>query len=264
MDTLIHGIHWFVEALLRPLDGLVPWVSLAIIAAPTAAVILVVVRRTSPQKLVGTARARMGASIFEMRLYLDHPLQLLAAQGRLIVWSIIYVGCLLPSLLVMAAPLGLFYVHLEIRHGVAPMPAPGTTVARIEVAEGVVLRDIGIDAPAPLAVTARVYAEDEHAVYARIAIAAPGRHAFTVRAGSERVETSVNADPDTDVVSPERRAGISQLWAISAEPPLDGEAIRSITIQYPERTASVPWWLYWLGVATVLAMLLRRRFGVAL
>src|SRR5690606_20318731 len=56
MDTFIHGIHWLVEALLRPFDGLVPWVSLAIIAIPTAAVILVVVRRTSPQKLVGTAR----------------------------------------------------------------------------------------------------------------------------------------------------------------------------------------------------------------
>lgn len=264
MDTLVHGLHWIVEALLRPLDGLVPWVSLAIIAVPTAAVILVVVRRTSPQKLVGTARSRMGAAIFEMRLYLDHPLQLLAAQGRLIVWSIIYVGCLLPSLLVMAGPLGLFYIHLEIRHGVAPMPAPGTAVARIEVADGVVLRDLAIDAPAPLAVTARVHAEDEHAVYARIAVAAPGRHALTVRAGSAREEVSVNADPDTDVVSPERRAGIAQLWAISADPPLESDAIRSITIQYPERTASVPWWLYWLGVATVLAMLLRRRFGVAL
>lgn len=263
MGTISHGIHWLVEALLAPLDGLVPWVSLAILAVPTAVIILLVVRSTSPQKRVERARSQMGAAIFEMRLYLDHPLRLLRAQARLAGWSVLYVAYLLPSLVVMAGPLGLVYLHLELRHGLAPLAAPSTAVVRIEVAEGVALRDVAIETASPLSVTARVRAEDEHALYARFAVDAPGTHAFTVRANGTRVDSRIEADPDADVVSPERSAGLSHLWALGAEPPLEGP-VRSISIPYPERTATVPWWLYWLGIATVLAMLLRRRFGVAL
>jgi hypothetical protein len=263
MDTIIHGLHSFVEALLRPLDALVPWVSLAIIAVPTAVLVLVIVRRTSPQRRVARARAQMAAAIFEMRLYLDHPRQLLRAQARLVLWSVAYVLYLVPSLLVMAGPLGLLYLHLEIRHGVAPFSAPETTVVRIEVADGVSLRDIALESPPSLAVTARVHAEDERALYARIAIRAPGRYALVVRSGETRVATALEADAEVDVVSPERHAGVAALWALGDEPPLTG-AIRSITIPYPERGGGPPWWLTWLGLATVLAMLLRGRFRVAL
>lgn len=264
MDDLIHGIRWFVEALLRPLDGLVPWVSLALLAVPTAAIMLVVVRWTSPQRVVTRARSQMAAAIFEMRIYLDRPSQLLRAQGRLVVWSALYVAALLPSLLVMAGPLGLLYLHLEIRHGIAPAPAPSLAVARIEVAGAVALRDVAIDASGRVAVAARVHAEDEHALYARFAIAEPGTHHVVVRAGGTRTTATIEADPDADVVSPERRSGIAALWALGAEPPLDGAALRSISIRYPERTAGMPWWLSWLGPATVFALVLRRRFGVAL
>jgi hypothetical protein len=263
IDALVHGIHWLIEALLRPLDGLVPWVSLAIIAMPTAVLILVVVRRTSPQKLIARSRSQMAASIFEMRLYLDHPLQLLRAQARLVGWSVLYVACLIPSLVVMAAPLALLSVHLEIRHGLAPLAAPQSTVVRIEVANGISVRDVAIDVDDSLAVTARVHVDDERALYARIAITQPGSHRFIVHAGETRTEATLEADPDSAVVSAERRAGLSQLWAFGAEPPLDG-AVRSISIPYPERSSAVPWWLYWLGAATVFALLLRRRFGVAL
>ena len=264
MESVVRAIRWVVEALLRPLDGLAPWASLAILALPTAAVILVVVRWTSPQRIVSRSRARMAAAILEMRLYLDHPGQLLLAQARLAGWSVVYVGCLLPSLLVMAGPLGLLYLHLEIRHGYGPCASPSTTIVRIEASSAVALRDLAIDAPAPLAVTGRVHAEDEHALYARVAIEAPGRHEFSVLAGDRRQAVAIEADPDAAVVSPARSAGLAQLWALGAEPPLDAGAIRSITIQYPERSATLPWWLYWLGLATVFAMLLRRPFRVAL
>ena len=263
MDTLVHGLHALVEALLRPLDGLVPWVSLAILAVPTAIVILLIVRRTSPQRRIARARAQMAAAIFEMRLYLDHPRQLLRAQARLVGWCVMYVAYLIPSLIVMAGPLGLLYVHLEIRHGLAPFSAPDTAVVRVEVADDVALRDIVVEVPPSLAVTARVHAEDEHALYARIAIRERGHYAIVIRSDDTRVVTPLEAHPDVAVVTRERRAGVSQLWALGTGAPLSG-AIRSITIPYPTRTGGPPWWLIWLGFATLLAMMLRGRFRVAL
>jgi hypothetical protein len=264
MATVVHAIGWLVETLLRPLDELAPWASLAVVGALTAVILLVVIRWTSPQRRIRHARSQMAAALFEMRLYLDHPLQLLRAQARLFGWTIVYVLYLVPSMVVLVAPLGLLFVHLEVRHGLAPLPAPSTTVVRVEVAPGISPRDVAISAAQPLAVTARVHADDEHAVYARVELRARGSYPIVVRAGADRATAQLIADPDASVVSRERNHGIAQLWAFGTEPPLDGEAIRSITIPYPDRASpfAVPWWLYWLGIATVLAIALRRRFAV--
>lgn len=266
MENLVHAPRWLVETLLRPLDLLVPWASLTIIAVVTAVVMLVVIRRTSPQARIRHARAQMAGAIFEMRLYLDHPLQLLRAQGRLFVWTVIYVGYLLPSMAVLLAPLGILYLHLEVRHGVAPLPGPTQVVMRIEVADHVVLRDLVVEPKGAVEVTGRLHAEDENALYVRLAITEKGTHTVTVHAKDAIATMDVVADPSADVVSPERRHGIAHLWAIGAQRPIAASEFRSITIQYPERESAlpVPWWLYWLGLATAVAMALRNRFGVAL
>ncbi len=278
MNHVVHAIGWCVEALLRPLDALAPWLSLAIVGALTAVVMLVVIRRTSPQRRIRHARAQMASTIFEMRLYLDHPLQLLRAQGRLVRWSVVYVALLLPSMLVLAAPLGLLLVHLEIRHGVAPLPPSATAVVRVEVAPEVATRDVEVETSDGLDVSAQVHADDEHAVYVRVHVRRPGTHTLTVYAGDEQAKTKVVADATAPLVSPERSHGIAQLWAFGADTPIATDAIRSISIPYPDRPpyfalpgwvswigiTTVPWWLYWLVVATVFALLLRNRFGVAL
>lgn len=266
MNRVVHAIGWCVELVLRPLDALAPWLSLALLGAVTAVIMLVVIRRTSPQRRIRHARAQMASAIFEMRLYLDHPVQLLRAQGRLAGWSVLYVAYLLPSMLVLAVPLGLLFVHLEIRHGVAPLPANATAVVRVELAPGVSPRDVALEPDPGLAVTARVNAADEHALYARVSVRGPGTHALAVHAGDATVTTPIVADPDADVVSPERSHGISQLWALGADAPIDGDVIRAISIPYPDRPSPFwgPWWLYWLAVATVTALVFKSRAGVEL
>ena len=267
MDDVVHAVRWVVEAALRGLDPFAPAVSLALIAVVTALGMLVVVRRTSPQRAIARTRARMAASIYEMRLYLDHPLQLLRAQGRLLGWTGAYLACLLPALLVLGPPLGLLYLHLETRHGLAPLDAPSTVVVRVELGDGVSTRGVAVEATGAVAVTAPlVRADDEGAVYARIAIRARGTHRVTARAAGAAVTKELVADPDASVVAPERRGGFGHTWSLGAEPPPDTAAIRAISVQHPEREDGLPvrWWLYWLGLATIVALALRGRFGVEL
>jgi hypothetical protein len=137
-------------------------------------------------------------------------------------------------------------------------------VMRIELGEGTSTRDVSLEPSPALEITAQVRAEDEHAVYARIAIRWSGRHRVVVRAGGAIAVKSVAADQRSAAVEPELRGGLAHLWALGAEAPPSTAAIRSVSIQYPDRTGdlAVPWWLYWFGVATAVAMLLRRRFDV--
>jgi hypothetical protein len=266
MEHVVHAIGWCIEGLLRPLDALAPWASLAIVAAVTGVLALVVLRRTSPQQRIRRARAQASAALFEMRLYLDQPLHLFRAQGRLVVWTAIHVVYLVPSMLALAVPFGLLFVHLEIRHGIAPLAAGTTAVMRVELDPEISPRAVVLETRGAVAVTARVHAEDEHALHARIAIRGAGTHQVIVRAADAGVLAEIVADPDADVVSRERRHGVAHLWAFGAEPPIGSDTIRAITIPYPDRPSpfAVPWWLYWFGGAMVFAFALRDRFGVTL
>ena len=255
---------------LLPLDALPRHLSLAIVAAVTAWLMLVVVRHVSPQRLVRRARDQMAAAIYEMRLFLDAPRRVLVAQGRLLAWTGVYLAALAPAALVLAPPLGLLYLHLEPRHGLAPIEAPSTVVARIDLAPDVDGRAAAVDCDDGLELTAPIlYAADEQALYARVAVRRPGTHLLHVRIGGDSVAKRVVADPRAAVVSPERRGGLAHLWSLGSEPPPGSTSIRAIAIPYPERRQgwvglAIPWWLYWLGLATLLSLLLARRRGVAL
>lgn len=272
MDALLHAVRRACHLALWPLEALPPVVALTVVSALTAVVMLVVVKRVSPQALIARARDRMAACIYEMRLFLDAPGRVLRAQARLLGWTAIYLAALSPAALVLSPPLGLLYLELETRHGLAPLPAPSTAVLRVELEPGHEADEVTIQPPpgGQVRVTAPlVRAGDERAVYARLAIAAPGAHEVTVRAGGEAVAKRLDADPRAVRVAPERSGGWRHLVSLGDEPPPGGDAIRSISVQHPAREQAllglaVPWWGYWLGVATALALLLRRRLGVAM
>jgi len=270
LDAIAHALRRACAALLGPLDSLPPALALSAVAAVTALVMLAIVKLASPQKLIARARDRMAACIYEMRLFLDAPGRVLAAQARLLGWSGIYLAALLPAALVLTPPLGLLYLDLETRHGLAPLPAPASVVLRVELAPGKETGPVTVLATGPVRVTAPLLrAPDEPAVYARLEIAKPGTHEVTVTAGAATVTKRLVADPGATRVAPERRGGWGHLVSLGDEPPPEEGAIRSISVTHPERESAVvglamPWWLYWLGSATILALLLRRRLGVAM
>lgn len=266
MNAVAHAVRWVAELVVRVFDLLPPLASLTALAVITALLMLIVIRATSPQRLVQKSRDRMAAAIYEMRLFLDAPRTLLAAQARMIGWMTIYLAALLPSLIALAAPLGLLYLHLEVRHGLAPIPVPSTVVLAIELADGVDPRDVAVDPGAGVRVTAPPVATDGE-LYVRLHIDQAGTRRVAVRVGDRTVIKRIDADPAARRVSPVRQAGWRHLFSVGDEPPPDGDVVRSISVEHPERARAgldVAWWLYWLGAATVFALLLRRRLGVSL
>jgi hypothetical protein len=268
LQQVAHAVRTAVELALRPLDRLPPWLSVAVVAVLTGLLMLVVVKRTSPQGLIQRARDRMAASIYEMRLFLDAPGRVLKAQLRLIGWLVVYLLAMLPALVVLGPPLGLLYLHLETRHGLTPIEAPSTLIMRIELGPKVDGDQVEIDGGEAVRLTAPlVFAGDEPAVYARLHVSKPGNHQIEIRAGDVTVKKRIVADPAAARVAPERSRGLAHFWTFGHEPPLPA-AVPAIRLAHPASSASwlglaIPWWLYWLGLATILALLLRRRFHVA-
>ncbi len=272
METIAYALRTGIEYLLVPFDALPPTLALTLIALITGVIMLWVVGKTTPQARVERARNRMGAGIYEMRLYMDSPLRMFAAQGRMLGWSFLYVAYMLPAFVILTVPLGLLYLHLDARYGQAALPTNAPIAVRIVLASGAdgYAVEPG-ELPEGLRVTAPpVFVEDESSVYLRLVIERPGTYELPIRRGEESVTKRISADPRALEVHPQRSSG-ADLWISEGdEAPVPARAgIREIRIDHPASSRtwiglSWPWWLYWLLIATVAALALRKRLGVAL
>lgn len=272
MATIAHWARSGVELLLYPFDLLSAFWGLTALAIVTALLMIVIVSKVTPQARIRRARARIAGAIYEMRLFLDSPLRVFAAQGSLLKHSALYVLLLLPAFAVMAPLLALLYLHLDVRYGLDPVEAGHQVIVRVGIDSDVDGYEVEPGAlPEGLAVTAPpVFVEDEGRVYLRVDVNEPGIHSLPIRAGGQQVSKEIVAAADAVKVAPERKRGASTLWAFGNEPPLpSGSPVSSISVVYPDAEQSwlglaIPWWLYWLLIATLAALLLARPLHVEL
>lgn len=272
MDTLIHGLRTGIEYGLRPFDALPAFWALTLLSAVSGAFMLWVVGKTTPQRRVEIARSRMASAIYEMRLFLDSPVRIVRSQGRMLGWSFAYIGYMLPAFVILTLPLGLLFVHMEARYGQAALPTGVPIVITVTMEPGAALSEI---APGALPPGVRVTAPplrvtDEDRVYLRAIIDQPGTYALPVRVGDAVVEKRLVADPTAQAMNTERCRGVCLLASYGDEAPLPGAlGVASIMVEHPAADQAwvplgMPWWLYWLLVATVAALALRRPMNVTL
>jgi hypothetical protein len=161
---------------------------------------------------------------------------------------------------------------MEVRYGLDPVEAGQQVVVRIAIDSDLDGYEVEAgDLPTGLAVTAPpVFVEDEELVYLRVDVSAPGVHSLPIRAGEHQLSKEIVAKKGVVEVGPERRRGLSTLWAFGDEMPLpDSAPVSSISVTYPDAPQSwlglsIPWWLYWLLIATIAALLLARPLQVEL
>lgn len=270
METLTSIIRAAVAALLAPLGWGPPIVGLTIFSLLSGALMLWALKKTSRQSAMQIARDRMAASVYEVRLFIDSPRQILGAQWRLLFWSLRYVGYMLPTFLVLTPPLALLYPQLEIRYGLSPVPVGEPVLVEVGLLEGTDGYQIAPEAEqSGLRITAPpLYVEEEAKVYLRMVVTEPGTHTLSLRAGDEVVTKEVSAEPGLERVSPERVGGWLDAFAFGTEDPLPAESgVAYISIPMEEKDQRwlwlpIPWWAYWLGVSILAALLLKKPMGV--
>lgn len=248
------------ELALAPFDLLPPTLSVLLISVLTGVFALLVVRGTTPQARLARARDRMLAAILEMRLFLDSPGRVFAAQGRMLRWATEYTALALPAILVMALPLTWLALHLDLRYGLQPLPPDGDVLVRVELdrpAELTVLPSAGIEATAP-----PFSLPSEQAVLLRLRVS-DGAEPLRFDAGGRTYDKLLSTGSPA---SPNRLAGFPALFAVGREPRLPGAgpvtAIRVPHERSAERMLGLPWWGLWLLVSTGAGFALRGSLGV--
>lgn len=270
MDTLIHGLRTGIEYMLVPFDALPRFWALTALSVLSGVLMLWVVGKTTPQRRVQVARDRMASAIYEMRLFLDSPGRILRSQARMLGWSFAYIGYMLPAFVLMSLPLGLLGLHLEARYGEGALAVGAPIVVTVGMEPGSELAGVSAGEVPGVRVTAPpMRVVDEGRVYLRAVIERPGVYSLPVRAGEAVVEKRLVADPAAAEMNAERCRGLCLLASFGDEPPLGDGPIASIAVEHPAADTSwlplsMPWWGYWLIVATVAALALRKPLGVTL
>jgi len=265
--AILGVLRALTELALAPFDALPPVLGLSLLAVLTGLGLLFVVRFTTPQKLVERARARMGSAIYETRLFMDYPKRVLIAQGRLILWSFIYISTMLPAFLLASVPLGLLFLHLDARHGLLPLPVGETVVLRVDTESS--SRDpvtLGALPEGVVAVGESVHLDGQPTTYFGLRLQHAGQFRIAVRVGAQSVEKDLVATRGA-IMAPARARGSDLLVSEGAERPLPDGAISSIRVAHESRHdtwVGMPWWLYWLLAATLAALILKKPLGVEL
>jgi hypothetical protein len=267
MTSAAYALRRALEALLQPLDRLPPGLALALVALLGGALLTLGYGRLTPQRTLRRVRDRMAAAAYEARLFLDSPLLLLRALGRLLVFSLASVVLMLPALLVLALPAGLVALHLELRHGKAPLAVGVPVLLRVELAPGVdgrALRPV-FDGQAVAVTAPPLLVTHERAVYLRVEVKRPERTRVGLALGAAVVDKELQADPAARRVSEERAAGGRALVAAGLEAPLPAGGIVGLRLRHPERDRrlfGLPWWLGALLLSCGAALVCGRRAGI--
>ena len=276
------------DVLLRPLAGLPPLASLAIVSLLTAIVMLLVVRRTSNQRALDEVKRKIHAALFEIRLFNDDLRAIFRAQGEMLRHNVTYLRLSLVPMLWMIVPFVLVIAQLQFHYGYDGLAigqpvlltahlrssSPASSGDAVPAAIGgggradiaTLEASVGIRADTPA-----IWFPAAQDVVWRLTPEAAGDYELRLRIEGQTFTKSIHVSSHVVRRSPSRlEAGFVNEVLYPAEPPLPSDgAVTSIEVAYPERDIDVfGWHLNWMVVFFILsigfAFALRKPFGVTL
>ncbi len=241
---------------------------LGIAGVVCGAATLLVMRRFSDQQAIRTAKARVRAHMYELRLFADDPLIALRAQKNLLLWNLRYMRLALLPAAIIAVPALVVLAQLDALYGRRALVRGEAAVVTLQMKAGT-----GLDSLNPLLTATSTFQVETPPVR----IESLGQISWRVRAedvsdGSLRLalpgevlERPIHAGPGVRYVSADCPS--SAFGWVRHGCSLESSSAESIRIDYPEGSVSIAGleanWLVWLMLFWFAAMLLlRRRFRV--
>lgn len=267
MSAFVHTLRNIIEAMLSIVDMMPDLLGLTIVSLVSGVVMLVVFGLVTPPHWLKRSRELAIAAMYEVRIYLDSPRRVLAAQARLIFWSFAYTAAMLPAFIVLTVPFGLLLLHMEQRWGIDELPTDEPVLVSVHLTD-----DVAVEPQESPNVTITSPVLQDHAektAYVRVELDEPKNSTLKLKVGDDVVEKRLDADPDSEVYSPTRADGAALFVVLTDEPPLDNPHVASIKVVHPAADQDwvpfgMPWWAYWLIVATIGAVALSKPMKVQL
>jgi hypothetical protein len=256
---------------LAPVGALPGWLSATAVAAVTGVLLLAVFKYTSNQRAIERVRNDIDAQLLALKLFKDSASVSLRAQGRVLFGAgRLFILAIVP-MLVMAIPVTLLLGQLSLWYEARPLRVGEDSV--ITLALGDAARSswpaVSLEPSQALDVTAGpVRLRSKREVCWSVKAREPGSYRLAFRVDDRTVTKDLAVGDGFMRVSAERPG-----WEVSSillnpweEPFRPDDPVRSIAIEYPERSSwtsgTGSWLIYWFVVSMVAALCFRRALGV--
>jgi hypothetical protein len=276
MSLLNAALRPVFDLLLAPFAALPPIVPVALVSLLASILMLVVFKRTSNQAALATAKRKIHAGIFEIRLFNDDLRAILRAQNEILRHNLTYLRFTLWPMVFILPPLLLVMAQLEFHYGYEGLRPGQRALLEVdlapEAASGARPR-VSLELPAGLrAETEAVWIASESQLLWRLLAERDGDYELGLSIdGAPRLTKTVRVTPRTVRLSPERVGpGFFSQLLYPAERPLPaGSPVRAIRLSYPARELSVlGFHMYWMipffALSIAFAFALRGPFKVTI
>ncbi|MAE62908.1 MAG: hypothetical protein CMJ18_01440 [Phycisphaeraceae bacterium] len=275
MDIVNAAMNRLGHLIISPFAA-VPLVGLLLLSALTGVALTWIIGKTSNQRALRRAADRARAQVLAIRLFKDDLKVMLGAPLAVMGSSLARCLHTVPSLLVVAVPMALLFCQMAVWYQRRPLEPGETAVVRLAIAPDAwqVFRDVSIDAPPGVEVETPALRDDaEHALFWRIRAGAPVEEPLRWTIDDATFEKRIAI-----AESPGRLAPVAPIrpgtgWFDRLVHPLEAgfestSPVHRIDVTYPSRVVNevlgyaVPWWLTFLVVSILVALLSRRWLGV--
>jgi len=253
-----------------------PIILLAVVATITGVAVAIVFRYTSQQQALRRVTDLSRAQLLAIKLFKDDVRTVFSSLGKIFFYSALRVWYSLPPVLVMLIPFVLLFVQLARWFELEPLVAGDQAVLEIQLSdEGWNRRgDLRLTSTAGIEIqTQPLHEAATKSVFWRIFASSPARPATVQwRLGDQHGEKRViAADADHRFRAVDRRLAGGQFLDRLFHPgevALDRQAaVSAITVHYAARRSLfvgeyMPWWLTFLVISSVAAILVRPLVGV--
>lgn len=259
--------------LILPLRPLGAWPTMIFVSLLTGFLMLGIFRLTSNQAGIRRAKDRIKAHLLETRLFKDDFGQSIRAQGRVLAANGRYLGYAIKPMLVMAVPVMLLLIQLDVRFGARPLRTGEEALVRVRLAEGADPIALGLELEAPEGVavtTPALRIADAGEIDWRVRAERPGRHRLVFRwpSGQERKSFFVDT-PALAGVSTKRTAGgfLDRISHPGEEGLPPGGPIEAIEVAYPAQRlpffgGRIHWLVAYFGLSILLGFAFKGVFKV--
>ena len=225
---------------------------------------LFVFGRFSDQAAIRRAKSLVLAHLLEFRLFMDEPRLILRAQRDLIVANGRLLKHLIRPVLIILVPMVLLVAAMDSFYSRAPLPLRKPAIVTLQ------MKDAALPAPSlivPAGVvleTSAVRIVNERQISWRIRPTEPSTGALRFVREGNVLTKSIAAGSGIQYISQKRFGSFAHFLLQPTEWPFSDAGAEWVEVRYPGAVILHMHWLVWFfGISTLSALVLKRRFRVS-
>jgi hypothetical protein len=258
------------SAVLSPLSGHHALIGLIPLSVLLGIGMLWIFGQTSDQEAIRKIKGKLQAHLYEMRLFTDEPVLIWKAQRGLLAANARYIGLMLIPALAASIPMILILTQMESFYGHSPLSTGREAIVTVQMKGALPDTAPALRAPEGIAVESpAIRVAGTRQISWRIRALHPVEGVLQVAFPDRTIEKGIVAAQGPRYFSERRVSSPFDLIWYPAEARLSAGDVDWIEVRYPEATVhalgmDLHWLIWFLVLSMASALLLKRRFGVAL